>query len=349
MEVAQQIWSQLDNLYAKDPKAYGQFLQKLKQDAIEGTEAAKAQLPQGVFTLQCSGTIVNGSPQHYINVCQSEKLKARVEDKITVVVSKQRRGKNADGTIYHVYDAVVHKMIIAEARSDSLFANGLQDLVIDCIEEAFSIRIDRKNIRKLQSYKAPYGWDENGRPIDGDGATEDSGRIPSHTIPEPVDLSKMTTSSLLTRMHADSELSSAAEASSPSDTLPALNLPDGNGTAGKRGTIQELDAVGTTPLGRGKGAEDGRHSTRMGIGSDKAPMYTTTTGNGNWMVEIVLPAIESASDVAVYATDISIDMETEGTNVSIPLPKGVDVDTAKCKFYKASRILQITCSCSTLA
>ncbi|TPX64629.1 hypothetical protein SpCBS45565_g05761 [Spizellomyces sp. 'palustris'] len=352
MEVAQQIWSQLDNLHAKDPKAYDQFLQKLKKDAVEETEAAKAQLPQGVFTLYCSGTIVNGSRHHYINVCQSAKLKARVEDKITVVVSKQRRGRNADGTNYHVYDAVVHKIIIAEARSDSLFANGLKDLVIDCIEEAFSIRIDRKStvgIRRLQSYKGPYGWDENGRPIDGDGATEASGWKPSPTMPEPVDVSKMTTNSLLTRMHADSEVSSAAEASCPGDALPALNLPERNGTAGKRGTIQELDAVMTSPPGPRKGAEHGRHSTLMGTDSANAPMYTTSTGDGNWVVEVVLPAIGSASDIAVYATDKSIDMEAEGTNLSIPLPKGVDVDTAKCKFYKASRILQIACSCSTLA
>lgn len=75
-------------------------MDKIKEEAFSEKRPVK-----GVYSLECQGTKFKESSLHFINICETDKIdKAKVEDKITVVVSQCRKGKTAGSTAFSGVD-----------------------------------------------------------------------------------------------------------------------------------------------------------------------------------------------------------------------------------------------------
>ncbi|CAM6054821.1 unnamed protein product [Sphagnum tenellum] len=209
-------------------QGYTSFMQNIGKEAVKDQEEHHV---KGVYTVKCKGTNVKGITTHYINVCESTKIdKPRVDDKVTVVVSKQRKGKESDGAPYYVYDAVVHTSIIQESKESPSFQSALIELALGCIEESFSLKLSpTRSSLKSGGYKGPYGWDSAGTAVDSDALLSKSSMVPARE-----DISKMTTTSLLTRIHCGD--ATASSSSGEEHELTSLVLP---GTR-SNGAIQDL-------------------------------------------------------------------------------------------------------------
>ncbi|KAI9098685.1 PIH1 family [Phlyctochytrium arcticum] len=300
------LWGALDDLCAKDPQGYKKFLSEVQTEAIK-----ECKLPEGQYTLRCTGTPKEKSRVHCINVCKSDRLQAREGDRINVVVSKHRSVVGEDGKSFNVYDVVVHSTILKEAKKDTYFRIELQKLLLDCIEQSFSIRIDKESITRENGYIGPYGWDENGRPIDED-----------------------------TPMRKAEELAKAFQA--PSTNVPNMT-PDsllsgrketGTGTSENEGPI--------SLLGRKEHSIPAKIEELV-IDPIVRPHYTTQTRDGCFKVEVELPSISHAAEIDVFVSDSSFDVEGIKLALSVKLPTNAIADQAKCQFLKSKHVLYLQC------
>ncbi|KAJ3182162.1 Protein kintoun [Gaertneriomyces sp. JEL0708] len=260
LQSMQHLWSKLDDMYAKDPESYKSFMENIKADAVKDAKSDSNQHIQGVYAIECKGTEVNSTTLHYVNVCKSDKIKEPwVDGRVTIVVSKARKSTNPDGTPYNVYDAVVHTDVICKAKSERAFAEQLKELALGCIEESFTVCLDRTTVRVLLGvYKAPYGWDSYGRPIDS--------RLGSDTSDS---VSDMDTKSLLHKLRYD-------------------NNEDNEGLS--HPIELSLDTPSAGPNKHQKNNNDGKISTARSH-DVVTPKYSITQHDLQWSAEIYLPEI----------------------------------------------------------
>ncbi|KAJ3020881.1 hypothetical protein HKX48_009563 [Thoreauomyces humboldtii] len=344
MENAGNMWKALDDMYTKNPEEYKEFMEKIGKEAIkEGlhplSNERRSRPVRGAYRLACQGTKKKGTSTHFVNLCESDNItQPRVEDRITVVVSKARFSKGdgelalgpvesarnpnsklpapPDGMAYHVYDAVVHNSIIKEARADASFRGNLIELAVGCIEESFEVTINRKGtLRQVvhvmplviftykasspsstdiqiteDAYKDPYGWDDDGRPLD-------KAPPPKHAAPTavPLDIPNMTPGALLSQLHTETSATAAESTSgNEEDTeLPNLVLPNRSAPP-RQGAILELKPDGKPKMAPSREILDGRGKSQITASEQSRqtePVYKSACKNGMWVVEVHLPDV----------------------------------------------------------
>ncbi|TPX55350.1 hypothetical protein PhCBS80983_g05398 [Powellomyces hirtus] len=358
-EQASHMWKQLDAMYAKSPDEYRDFMSKLNDEAeSQGivnplfSTTAKPRPVRGKYCLRCAGTKVKGSNVHYINVCESTNIKkARVEDRVTVVVSKARRDKEEDGTPYNVYDAVVHTSIITQALQTPHFKRDLLELAIGCIEESFKISLNRTGMKvTTDTYKGGYGWDAYGRALDV-AVNPDDKSVAAETI------SKMTTTSLLTRIQAEGDeektVGSKEDSARKEEQLPNLIMPTNAPppTQQKKGLIQELDGVPARKTGTAQhsGLKQKQLSANLDRNDEdvgpprRQPQSETTRKDGVWVLETRLPGVNSAADILAELAISSITVLTREFRLVANIPGDAIADAATCRYYPKFHVLQIAC------
>lgn len=129
------------------------------------------------FTVRCKGSKVDGVDQYFVNIAQTLKLKQSDDDTdVAIIVSDVRSSSAPDYGRYHVVDCVVHQRICAKAEVDPGYRAQLIDMCFNCVTEVQQIQIDKRRSYTVitATYMEPFGWNEEGQPISGDEAREET-------------------------------------------------------------------------------------------------------------------------------------------------------------------------------
>ena len=204
---------------------------------------------------------------------------------------------------------MVHPLVLDKANDSSWYKSELIDLCLSSVEETFSIKLsksDYENVGKV--YQNPFGWDDDGKPVQGFVAPEDEKKADD----KDDFLSTPTPESLLSSLHnmnvkdqADSpkmelklkpeipkeklkvprvlieEISSSTESSLP---LPSSSLSEAESVGAEEPIVEDDKSL--EDLKEGKDLEANNEDR-----SDFEPQYTTHLTESSWTVHIDLPNI----------------------------------------------------------
>lgn len=122
-----EIWMMLDDLSAKDPQKYKEYIEKIKKDALNATR----RIQPGYYV----SAIAKDGSKHYLNVCHCKAVAKCTDGHNVPTLLSNARKWAFDGDEVTVYDAVFHSSILEREDAKS----GILELAHGCVEEIFKV------------------------------------------------------------------------------------------------------------------------------------------------------------------------------------------------------------------
>ncbi|KAJ3068493.1 PIH1 domain-containing protein 2 [Podochytrium sp. JEL0797] len=164
MQKGSKIWKHLDELAAKDPQAYQEYIKSVKQSAEEEANSHRHIKPG--FRIETKEVESDLSRVWHVNFAVTDKLAPPPKDdplNIPICLSEIRTAEDKKSK---VVDAVINPAVLEKCTKDSFFKSDLINLVVDCIKETHNVTLSKRTHKIIEKeYMGPFGWDDKGKPL----------------------------------------------------------------------------------------------------------------------------------------------------------------------------------------
>jgi len=358
------LWEFLDEMAARDPEEYAQFLKQQMESA--GGAQRKPQVQETPTPGFCVRLRLRSQAPLYANVCAHSRVEApskTPDGSVPIAVGVPRAGSCTDGAGLAV-DVVVGAEVTQRAARDARYCEEIAGLASQCVREVLG------ESRRLPEPLAPgyrvltgISYAGTPQPFADCRQGPDEGAATSAATPGLEELS-------------------AIEKLVGSMGLGGKRPPTASGKAAHKAGYGEGGGEGSRGGGSGQGAPDapGAFSMRLpGMPADnerpgtqckasdgptaplvqeissceaieEEPVHEVVQAADVLTLRVNLPRVATAADVDLEVGKASVSLRAEGIySLRIALPVPVERDDASCHFAKKRRVLTVTLPISRAA